>query len=227
LLKWFFLSGGREIEVRHDQNHVTTRQGGDNNNIHKLTIKNLSYTEIANFTCKAENEVGFNRGHIEITGIPQRPSIVSDQDSLFHNQYNLIFTVKSHEPLVQVLLRYKQQGSNRFMDDLTNNYIERRFTPGNLKTNELRPPKIISRVISYEIDHLNRSCSYSLLVSVRNKHGWSDQSNMFTFRTRNQDYKENRQKSFFDFQSSSRRFGYDVAILGVMLSVYLCRLFYY
>ena len=127
-MKWFFLSGGREVEVRHDQNHVTTRQGGDNNNIHKLTIKNLSYTEIANFTCKAENEVGFNRGHIEITGeavnsddeilignckgIPQPPSIVSDQDSLFHNQYNLIFTVKSHEPLVQVLLRYKQQVAN-------------------------------------------------------------------------------------------------------------------
>ena len=47
------------------------------------------------------------------------------------------------------------QGRNRLVDDFTDNYIERWFTPGNLKTNDLRP-KIVSRVISYEIDNLNR-----------------------------------------------------------------------
>ena len=68
-VKWFFLTGGQEVEVRHDQNHVTTRQEGNTgNNIHRLNIKSLSYTEIANFTCHAENEVGFTRGHIEVTG---------------------------------------------------------------------------------------------------------------------------------------------------------------
>ena len=111
--------------MRHDKNHVTSRQEGKEGNVHKLTIKNLSYQEIANFTCKAENEVGWTRGHIEVTGdddniakivtiwpfsgIPQPPRIISEETSLYHNQYNLIFSVKSHEPLVQVKLKYKQQ----------------------------------------------------------------------------------------------------------------------
>ena len=50
---------------------------------------------------------------------------------------------------------YIFQGRNRLFDDFTDKYIERWFTPGNLKTNDLRP-KIVSRVISYEIDNLNR-----------------------------------------------------------------------
>jgi len=217
MVSWYYLSGGREIEVRHDQNHLTARQGGT---LHKLTIRNLSYIEIANFTCKAENEVGLTRGHIEVTGIPQPPTINSEPESLYHNQYNLVFTVKSHEPLVQVKLKYKQQGESS-LEDFSESYIERWFTPGNLKTRQRMRPTVVNRVIEYEIGNLNRSSSYSLLVSVMNKHGWSDQSNMFTFRTRNQDYTEDRPRSFFDFQSSSTHLqsGYLVFLVIVCLRV--------
>ena len=81
------MSRGREMEVRHDQGHLHTRYtpvytctpvhlytctplhlcreaGG----LYKLIIRQLSYRELTNFTCRAENEVGYNNGVIEVTG---------------------------------------------------------------------------------------------------------------------------------------------------------------
>ena len=80
---------GREMEVRHDHGHLHTRYthtpvhlyitplhlyatpfhlcreaGG----LFKLIIRQLSYRELTNFTCRAENEVGYNKGVIELTG---------------------------------------------------------------------------------------------------------------------------------------------------------------
>ena len=36
--------------------------------LYKLIIRQLSYRELTNFTCRAENEVGYNKGVIELTG---------------------------------------------------------------------------------------------------------------------------------------------------------------
>ena len=50
--------------MSHDQGHVYSREG----DIYKLTIQQLGHTELTNFTCRAENEVGHSRGNIEVTG---------------------------------------------------------------------------------------------------------------------------------------------------------------
>ena len=63
-VSWYHLARGREQEVAHDQGHVYSREG----DIYKLTIQQLGHTELTNFTCRAENEVGHSRGNIEVTG---------------------------------------------------------------------------------------------------------------------------------------------------------------
>ena len=44
--------------------HLCREAGG----LYKLIIRQLSYRELTNFTCRAENEVGYNNGVIEVTG---------------------------------------------------------------------------------------------------------------------------------------------------------------
>ena len=65
VVSWFFLTErGRQYEVRHDTMHTYSTDG----NVHTLTISHLAHNQLTNFTCRAQNEVGFNQGHIEVTG---------------------------------------------------------------------------------------------------------------------------------------------------------------
>ena len=114
-------------QVTYDVGHMDSREG----DIYKLTINHLSRRELTNFSCKAQNEVGYKRGHIEVTGkneeviifsyvfifvtagIPQPPTINSGPESLHSTQYKLVFTVKSFEPLTEVKVRYWKQVRNK------------------------------------------------------------------------------------------------------------------
>ena len=73
-MTWYYLTGGVEVTVRHDKNHQTVRQEGsqERTSRYKLKIRNLSYTEITTFTCRAENEVGSKEAYIEVTGETER-----------------------------------------------------------------------------------------------------------------------------------------------------------
>ena len=64
-MSWYQQQRGRYTEVRYDKNFITQREG----DLYNLTVSTLNYNDIgSNFTCKAENEVGFSRGFIEVTG---------------------------------------------------------------------------------------------------------------------------------------------------------------
>jgi len=184
MVTWTQTVGGRQVAVRRDGNHKHTTKG---DNIHMLLIRTLSYTEVANFTCRAENEVGVSMAQIEVTGISQPPIVTSPASSKYQDQYNLTMNVESLAPLMMVKLLYRPLGSLEF--------IERTFSPGNL-----RSPGGSQRGISYRMERLERSTTYQLLASVMNSYGWSDQGNMFTFTTLDQDYSDHP-KSFFDFHS--------------------------
>ena len=67
MVTWHYVRGGEwglQTEVRQDSRHLVTREG----HTARLVIRQLQYTEISNFTCRAENEIGVTEGHIEITG---------------------------------------------------------------------------------------------------------------------------------------------------------------
>ena len=51
--------------MRYDTPGYLDSREGD---MYKLTISQVSARELTNFTCKAQNEVGYSKGHIEITG---------------------------------------------------------------------------------------------------------------------------------------------------------------
>ena len=101
MVSWHYLHLGRQTEVRHQAGHLYSRQ----ENIHRLTISSLSYREMTNFTCRAENEQGISQGDIEITGVPQPPRVISNTVSEQTDSYNLIFTVQSFQPLNQVKIK--------------------------------------------------------------------------------------------------------------------------
>ena len=65
VVTWYYLTDrGRQYEVRHDTMHTYSTDG----DVHTLTISHLAHNQLTNFTCRAQNEVGFNQGHIEVTG---------------------------------------------------------------------------------------------------------------------------------------------------------------
>jgi len=199
MVTWTQAIGGRQVAVRRDGNHEHSRKG---DNIHVLVIRQLSYTEVANFTCRAENEVGVGLAQIEVTGISQPPIITSQASSRYQDQYDLTINVESLAPLMIVKLLYKPLGSR-------DGFIEKTFSPGNLQS-----PGRSLRHISYRLERLNRSTTYQLVASVMNSYGWSEQGNMFTFTTLDQDYSD-QPKSFFDFHSGgSMQLEQDFNLIG-------------
>lgn len=218
VVSWFFLTErGRQYEVRHDTMHTYSTDG----DVHTLTISHLAHNQLTNFTCRAQNEVGFNQGHIEVTGIPQPPTINSDEKSLYATTYDLVFTVQSYEKPLKVKLKFWNQNQSA-LTNYSENSNEIYFTPGKLGHNSQseeinRRPAVTNHVLSFRIINLKRSSTYNLLVSVRNSKGWSDQSNIFTFKTADSDYYSS--PSFLDYYSSSKNLETEM-LLNIFLMIY-------
>ena len=92
VVSWFFLTErGRQFEVRHDTMHTYSTDG----DVHTLTISHLAHNQLTNFTCRAQNEVGFNQGHIEVTG----NDIMLLKGMLGFPSENITFLIYSWHPL--------------------------------------------------------------------------------------------------------------------------------
>ena len=107
MVSWYFLTRGQQTEVRPDPGHVYSREEDS----HRLSIRSLSYTELTNFTCRAENEEGVSTGSIEVTGVPRPPGVLSPRQGEQISSYSLVFSVQSYQPLLQVKIQLWPQVS--------------------------------------------------------------------------------------------------------------------
>lgn len=74
---------------------------------HSLIIRNVKASDFGNYTCKATNPLGTDRGTVQLTGRPHPIVFQSPSISQWRDKYNISWTVKSLAPIEEYKLYYK------------------------------------------------------------------------------------------------------------------------
>ncbi|XP_037043839.1 uncharacterized protein LOC119079866 [Bradysia coprophila] len=193
----------------------TTEQHSQQNrgNRHSLIIRNVTYSDLGNYTCQGANNLGKDRASLTLSGIPSICEFDSQTLSSFRDQYNISWTVQSFAPILEYRLFFRKQSSSNEIhyERLTNhnNYISQQFhtsaherhpewenivipqmyqTYNQHSSSQPYHPNLNYRHrMSYLIKNLTPASNYEARVQARNDHGWNKLSSTFHFSTRAED----------------------------------------
>ncbi|XP_053675179.1 lachesin-like [Anopheles nili] len=76
-------------------------------NKYSLIIRNVSYSDIGNYTCQASNALGKDRGTLSLSGLPTLCYFDSPTLSNYKDQYNISWTVQSYSPIREYRLFFR------------------------------------------------------------------------------------------------------------------------
>jgi len=183
---------GRRVYLDH--NHVAERH----DTLVMLRLREITITDLGNYTCEAENTQGTARDHIELSGKPAMATINSSPEGLYRNSYNLTWSIKSSSPLeaVRILFRKMDQFTNQNTNGTWSNILvgPPRIWPSDPYQSPKGHQKWSQRsqrgysVHSHLFQNLEADTRYEVIVQSQNQFGWSEPTNPFIFSTRFQDY---------------------------------------
>uniref|UniRef100_A0A8W7Q0E6 Ig-like domain-containing protein n=1 Tax=Anopheles coluzzii TaxID=1518534 RepID=A0A8W7Q0E6_ANOCL len=76
-------------------------------NKYSLVIRNVTYSDIGNYTCQASNALGKDRGTLSLSGLPTLCYFDSPTLSSYRDQYNISWTVQSYSPIREYRLFFR------------------------------------------------------------------------------------------------------------------------
>ncbi|XP_052873378.1 uncharacterized protein LOC128278687 [Anopheles cruzii] len=96
-------------------------------NKHSLIIRNVTYSDLGNYTCQASNALGKDRGSLVLSGSPTLCYFDSPTLSSYRDQYNISWTVQSYSPIREYRLFFRLAAKNMHLlhheKPLDNNHI--------------------------------------------------------------------------------------------------------
>uniref|UniRef100_A0A1B0CZ69 Ig-like domain-containing protein n=1 Tax=Phlebotomus papatasi TaxID=29031 RepID=A0A1B0CZ69_PHLPP len=145
---------------------------------HLLIVHNVQDIDLGMYECKAENKVGVKSAIIELTGRPMpsvfKPSPIASSPMT----HNLIWQTESLSPVAEYKLRFRQVPTGNVTpnsrlppSDWTELTIPGEFSNGPIHTT------------GYVLRGLSPASVYEVVVSGRNRYGWSDISRVVRFAT--------------------------------------------
>uniref|UniRef100_A0A1B0CEM9 Neural cell adhesion molecule l1 n=2 Tax=Lutzomyia longipalpis TaxID=7200 RepID=A0A1B0CEM9_LUTLO len=145
---------------------------------HLLIVDNVQDIDLGMYECKAENKVGVKSAIIELTGRPMpsifKPSTIASSPMT----HNLIWQTESLSPIAEYKLRFRQVPTGNLTPnsrlpppDWTELTIPGEFSDGPIHT------------AGYVLHGLATGSVYEVVVSARNRYGWSDISKIVRFAT--------------------------------------------
>ncbi|KAL1500967.1 hypothetical protein ABEB36_006377 [Hypothenemus hampei] len=155
-----------------------------------LIIRNVTENDFGNYTCQAENDQGRSKKVIQLTGVPPPVKVVSPRTGKCKDNYNISWEVESFTPITEYNLTYRLLGDVN--EDSTSKYATKRGGK-RFDKRKLAMPIIGSlqsvglQSMSYNIRGLEPNQQYEAHVTVKNKYGWSPESEAFTFKTSDSD----------------------------------------
>ncbi|XP_050067156.1 neural cell adhesion molecule 2-like isoform X2 [Anopheles maculipalpis] len=81
-------------------------------NKYSLVIRNVTYSDIGNYTCQASNALGKDRGTLSLSGLPTLCYFDSPTLSSYRDQYNISWTVQSYSPIREYRLFFRLASKN-------------------------------------------------------------------------------------------------------------------
>jgi len=146
--------------------------------LHTFIIREVKKENFGTFSCSASNTFGKQTAHVLVTGIPKAPVFRSNLLSKSSNSHTLTWVTESYSPVSEYRVIYRKISDTNTKDVL---YV---WTNINLRS-EQHEGVIFNK--TYILDNLDEDSKYEAKVEARNVFGWSNQSNIFNFFTRNAD----------------------------------------
>uniref|UniRef100_A0A336MRD2 CSON000185 protein n=1 Tax=Culicoides sonorensis TaxID=179676 RepID=A0A336MRD2_CULSO len=195
------------MQIDTTERHIMENRGTR----HTLIIRKVHPQDFGNYSCVAENQLGKSRQTLQLTGRPGAVTFRSPSVSQFKDRYNISWTVDSYAPVEEYKLyfrrlpespteldnrieqlqpfehqkNYHQYGSNIYHTSIHRSYNA--HWPRNDWRDVVLPAVPLSHLytqsMSYVIRGLDPDQQYEARVQARNKHGWSNTSESFTFST--------------------------------------------
>ncbi|XP_063705258.1 opioid-binding protein/cell adhesion molecule-like [Culicoides brevitarsis] len=189
------------MQIDTTERHIMENRGTR----HTLIIRKVHPQDFGNYSCVAENTLGKSRKTLQLTGRPGAVVFRSPTVSQFKDKYNISWTVDSYAPVEEYKLFFRRLPDTQ--TDLDNR-IEQSFEhhhqytgvyhtslhrgynahwPRNEWRDVVLPAVPLSHLytqsMNYVIRGLDPDQHYEARVQARNKHGWSNISDSFTFST--------------------------------------------
>jgi len=167
--------------------------------VHSLTIPSMSESDYGNYSCLAKNILGTTTDYLFFSGSPDQPDIISNNQGLYTNTYNLewrVFSPKSFPVLNQsILYRRIKQGMTTSLDG---------GDPGSwynlalISENEDGTDSY-----SMVLTGLDKGAQYEVRLRAMNRQGWSPLSESFIFSTADSSFHPNSFSSLSGRQLAS------------------------
>ena len=126
----------------------------------------ILFLDFGNYTCHSENSVGERKESVIVSGEPHAAEITSDKMSTSSDSYRLEWKVATLFKIEECRILYRQVDEDM---DWTNI----------IPTLELKQRE----KYSFNFHQLKEDTDYDVIVQTRNREGWSEPSNIFTFST--------------------------------------------
>lgn len=192
-------------------------------NKHVLLLRNLREQDFGNYSCLADNSLGREKKHLELSGSPHSAVVTSPSFGLYQDQYNLVWTVDSFFRIEECRILYRIIRNELSVVDKSMAGDWTNIIP-TMNTDPMTGSKSgISYSGSFKFFGLEPDTGYEVIIQTRNKKGWSDPSNIFKFRTRSTDFnplemKLRNEKGFFGNGSyESNTFNKLLCVLELLL----------
>ncbi|XP_042234773.1 protein amalgam-like isoform X3 [Homarus americanus] len=151
---------------------------------HTLTINNVKEKDFGTYVCIAENPHGQKTAVIQMTSLPKPPQLTSSPNGGESTKYTLTWETESYYPITEFLIKYRkshlgawQRNHDMVMADSWES-VSRTVEPNSRATQGPR------HALAYTLDALEVATDYVAVVRVRNKYGWSAESDNFSFSTK-------------------------------------------
>ncbi|XP_031632888.1 limbic system-associated membrane protein isoform X2 [Contarinia nasturtii] len=185
------------MQLDTTERHIMGKKGSR----HTLMIRKVHPQDFGNYSCVAENPLGKTRKTLQLTGKPNTAQFRSLPTSQFKDRYNISWTVDSHTPIDEFKLFYRrlpqghdidnsidQQQPLQHHSNLPHRNYNMHWSRSGTEWRDVVLPSVplshhYTQGMSYLIKNLDQDQQYEARVQSRNRYGWSDMSESFTFST--------------------------------------------
>ncbi|XP_069183176.1 protein amalgam isoform X1 [Procambarus clarkii] len=180
---------------------------------HTLTIAHVTEKDFGAYVCIAENIHGQMNGVIQMTGLPKPPQVTSSPIGGESHRYTLTWETESYYPITEFLIKYRKTHLGAWHMNRTlmmaGSWLKVSQTVGEAEVRQQGSRLLLA----CHLQGLEVASDYVAVVRVRNKYGWSAESDSFSFSTR---------KALKVLQSTSRASPLATALCVSVLLAALC-----
>ncbi|CAO1421392.1 unnamed protein product [Diamesa tonsa] len=199
------------MQLDTTERHIMENRGSR----HTLIIRKVHPQDFGNYSCNAENQLGKSKKYLTLSGKPNTAIFRSAPISQYKDRYNVSWTVDSHSPIEEYKLYFRRSSEEQELDNnieqqsqalqhqTQHSHGSNSLYPNNYRNNygnmhwrndwrDVVLPAIplshlYTQSMSYMIRGLDPDQQYEAKVQARNRYGWSNISDRFTFSTSSND----------------------------------------